>query len=936
MYVFHLPGILLMKFNRLAVWYALLTAIFRCPSSTSELSASSPQLCKPYLDIKTRVTPYIEPHYAAYISPHVEKIRPYVDTVNERVYTPVSKFTLQNYEVYGAPKIAQLRAYAEKEWESKARPQIEAVRTTIQTQYGTYLHPHIEKATGAIQPYYNQATSAATTHYHHTLIPAYNAALPYGRKFYSHGHHVTANIVFPYVRYAEASSRHFLTRILWPKLRILYGDNVEPQLTRISQRMGRYRDSKKLESIVEASTPSTPVSPSASAGDAFSDSPEALSLSSLINEASTESTDTPTTTKSSTTSSSTKSPEEIRETISSDLRTWQEKFANAADKGSDDLEERVREISNEQIFKQADGHGAALLIEVEEAIQAAIEGMKSAIQDAVARSRSHASEEDLTLSLEQTKKAIQDLAKPPFAKAQKLREWRKKYDAETYNLIKAASDSTLDVIDNIRDLGLQEIGMRWAWMDGVTYKDWEKYHEMRKTFDEWRNEVLARAFEHESFAQAKERGKMIEDNAMDILKAFVEEGNRLKEVARWKLWAQDDSDDFSNKKAPAYVAKVADDIIGGAKSVIGDSQEQVQSLVSAAQKSAGNAASSISTAVAGEETGTIEGAASKLSEAIIGTEPGVAEKAATKASEAVLGSQGTIESISSAAASAGASVVSAAKHKKNQATNSIKGSPAPVEENISNAISSATESIVSLASEASEKPKHAWGGAMAQAVAEAKSVVYDDVVESEASISGKIQSMISQAGDKASDITRAISEALIQPTNTQGSVEAATSLASEQYEKAFAAASSMLYGPEQGVGNKIASVASERYEQAVTAASYAIYGTPTPVLSSLAAEASSAYQRAIAGAAEQYIAAKSKLSVQVSGTPAPAHSQLLSSIEKGYADTLSVASKNLQEALKYTDSVRTKIVGPTPGALESISAVAASRLSEGLKSASSQ
>ena len=40
--------------------------------------------------------------------------------------------------------------------------------------------------------------------------------------------------------------------------------------------------------------------------------------------------------------------------------------------------------------------------------------------------------------------------------------------------------STLEVLDGIRDLGLQEIGMRWAWMEGVTYKHWAKYHDLKR------------------------------------------------------------------------------------------------------------------------------------------------------------------------------------------------------------------------------------------------------------------------------------------------------------------------------------------------------------------------------------------------------------------------------------------------------------------------
>ena len=70
--------------------------------------------------------------------------------------------------------------------------------------------------------------------------------------------------------------------------------------------------------------------------------------------------------------------------------------------------------------------------------------------------------------------------------------------------------------------------------------------------------------------------------------------------------------------------------------------------------------------------------------------------------------------------------------------------------------------------------------------------------------------------------------ALLGPSRTQGSVESASSVASEQYAKALAAASSVLYGTEQPAVESATSVAAQKYAQAVTAASYAIYGTPTP------------------------------------------------------------------------------------------------------------
>ena len=102
---------------------------------------------------------------------------------------------------------------------------------------------------------------------------------------------------------------------------------------------------------------------------------------------------------------------------------------------------------------------------------------------------------------------------------------------------------------------------------------------------------------------------------------------------------------------------------------------------------------------------------------------------------------------------------------------------------------------------------------------EARQIIFDDVIDDsdEETYSEKIQSMASVAGDQFGDMTRAVSEALLRPTSTQGSVERVTKLAAEQYSSALSAASSVLYGTQQGTGESVASVATNRYADAVAA-----------------------------------------------------------------------------------------------------------------------
>jgi hypothetical protein len=71
------------------------------------------------------------------------------------------------------------------------------------------------------------------------------------RQAYDAVYKFTINIGIPYAQWAWQTSWAFVERTLWPKMRILYGENVEPQLVRIGERLGRYRDGKNIQAAVD-------------------------------------------------------------------------------------------------------------------------------------------------------------------------------------------------------------------------------------------------------------------------------------------------------------------------------------------------------------------------------------------------------------------------------------------------------------------------------------------------------------------------------------------------------------------------------------------------------------------------------------------------------------------------------------------------------------
>lgn len=871
---------LLIACGRLLAWYAIVTALFRCPSSSPELTDRSPTVCKPYLAVRERVAPYVQPYYDSYAAPHVDKARPYVQQFSDQFYAPSVNYSKQTYEKYGAPQVDFARSYSQEQWSKILKPQIDAAQEQAQSQYTANVAPHVSKASAAAAPYYSAGRDGAFDVYNRHVLPTYEAGRPYLEKTYATGHKLAVDVGLPYAQSAWTSTTAFFNRILWPKLRILYGENVEPQLVRIGERLGRYRDGKKIQSVVdEVDSSSTSAAASSSVSSA------SASVASAYNSVTDKST------ASATPSPSLTPAEEAvqtRKKIDSDLKNWQDKFAKAADKGTEDLKERVTEITARQ-SGQLQGVGKALLIELEQTSESEESKLRKTCFSVVASLSEEPTENEISKAKLDISTATRKAGLHVKQKAEALRDWRGKFDVETTSLVYAAGNSTLDVINSIRDLGLQEIGMRWANMEGVTYKDWSKYHDVKKTFDQLSEKVLKVAQHHPGLHSAKQASEDLESTAMNTAEATAKELTRLKEVGMWKIDVGDVTDDFSTKYmaagAAAAARKVAKKASSASERVMGTSQGSVESIISEATERASNAASDASSTIIGTEPGRVEKASSQIveaageaskqaSEAVVGTpQPksesiyskvvDAAREAAKHASEAVIGNEPVIanepvlvKTATSQVSEAGSkafkqaseavvgtpqpkheSIYSAAKENADKAASgaseAVVGTPAPIHETVASIASASVESAASVLSEAaagssssassvtSEAPQQAkkvYGGAMAQEVKGQKPIL-DDVIddESDATYSNKMQSMISQAGNRYADITKAVEEALVKATSTQGTVESASSVANEQYLKALSAASSALYGPEQGTVESATSVAADKWSEAVAA-----------------------------------------------------------------------------------------------------------------------
>ena len=224
---------------RILTWYAIITILFRCPSTLNECDETSPVLCKAYFNTRDVVVPHVEPYYDAYAAPYVDKARPYVDTVSTRVVAP----TRVVLERYAAPKLEQAKEFAQAHWATTGQPQVDKARELVTENYAQNVAPHVEKLTEALGPYRDAAQASAMETYHDVILPSYGFVKPYAVSAYDVGCTVTTETVVPSVVYAFNKTYVFLDGNVWPHLRSVYVQSVEPQLVRIGERLGRYKDS---------------------------------------------------------------------------------------------------------------------------------------------------------------------------------------------------------------------------------------------------------------------------------------------------------------------------------------------------------------------------------------------------------------------------------------------------------------------------------------------------------------------------------------------------------------------------------------------------------------------------------------------------------------------------------------------------------------------
>ncbi|KAJ3561430.1 hypothetical protein NPX13_g8948 [Xylaria arbuscula] len=886
---------------RLFTWYTIITLLFRCPSSLDGYDETSPKICKPYLYTKHAVAPHVSPYYDAYAAPYVELARPYYDTLDSKIITPGRTYAVR----YGGPRLAQAQAYGQAQWKKSVQPQLLKYQALAQTQYDQSISPHVDKATTTLAPYYHIARTNALQTYHEILVPTYTFVYPYASQGYDVASGVTRNTVIPSTVWAWNKTYAFLDSAIWPHVRDIYVLKVEPQLVRIGERLGRYNE-KKAKPVVEENETTAPkstfVKPTASISTTTSLPVEATQ-----------------------TASRTPDPEPFQASeAASETAIWQDKFTKVAEEGAAEIEDSVDEISADMIENHAKTVGRSLVSQLEATVHSELDGLKKAIIRILENGSNDSKATD-----DKVAAAVRSAGLKIKENAQSIRDWRQNYERQTEIAVTKAAEEHFSIIERTRDLALQKIGMKWAWMDGVTYKDWQKYHQLRARFEEWTDELKRLITTHPGLVEAQIAGTDVEGQGMAIAQEAASELGRLKQVAGWKATAEDFTDDFDSSRM-----QLAAD---AAEKRIADAAESARLAAEEVAQKARTGAESLSE-VASKALLTGDNVAEDLDTSAL---PPM-ESLATEPT----GSATDLSSESSSQTSQNEPTNAAEPLDLPSSSDPVDG-PEQMEETI---LESADLPIHTIDEQATPTPvKPALFGAAAESVPARKPVLDDDVLSSASSAFSVAQSNV------PASITSA----------AQSAYTAALAGAADQYSRAMSAVSVQISGePKPAHEEMLSSVSSgyfsaiaaanSRLNQALTAASENVYGTPTrkrlpdvPTMPSVDWErvqsiAQQKFEDSVSWASEQYDSAKVAI-----GAAEPTPSTYLEGAEKRAEKLLDQAKHNYFAGVglahaRYSEflsaastAVSSLTATPTPTNIQESASSAASVASEAAGSVAS-
>lgn len=616
-------------------------------------------------------------------------------------------------------------------------------------------------------------------------------------------------------------------------------------------------------------------------------------------------------------------------TVAEDLELWQGKFTKAAEESAEEIEGRVQDIADRLIKEEAGVVGKSHLTKLDETVKTELSDLKKNLISILEKHRDAGAKTDASRLEEEVANAVRASGLKIRDQAQAIRTWRQKYEEETEAAVTAIAQEHISILESIRDLALQKLGMKWAWMDGVTYKDWQKYHQLRARLDEWTDDLKVLVTTHPSLPKVQTAGADIENEGMAVAAEAAQELGSLKQVAAWKAIAGDYTDDFdaSTMKLAAEAAekKAAEAL----KEAAGDAEEIMNSAAGKVKDSVESVGDAIS-----------EGASSAVKPSKAATASGDAADAETSAAPPMesMASEPTEKASDLSSYKSASTGTNAAESVEPLPTPEVVDGPEQVEESIV----ASPDHPSSSAGSATPSVKSAMFGAMAQSVPSRKPVMddYDDEDGIAESFISNVKSALPT--DAAAGVTSA----------AQAAYTSAIAQAADKYSSAMSMVSVQVSGTPKPAHEQMFSSVSQGYfdalatanarlQNAATAASEGIYGTPTtkwmpnmPTVPSLDWErvqsiAQQNLQDSVNWAGEQFENAKVAIGAAepTPSTPSERAAKMLDQAKHNYYAGLGVAHARYDEFLSAASTaVSSMTATPTPtdiqGTASSVASVA--------------
>ncbi|GAA5920497.1 hypothetical protein JCM1841_003517 [Sporobolomyces salmonicolor] len=495
-------------FARVVIFYVLIAYFIVCPTDTlreravcrgldsfgAKLHALEPTVKPYYRTTQKKLDPYVE-EVKRYSQPYVDRVKPYYSRA-EKVVGPYAEKAAKTYRQLVYPKLvsgvrysqAMTRPYVAKatqqytktlapsvDWYSKSLRQWYAVKVEpTLTQLSSTSREYGQAVYDTVSPIYTRGVPLAQHHYRTHLVPFSRQSWSISRSTYLSHIHPRALTLGGHVQ------RLYQTRVL-PALQRFWSVFIAPQLDKIRERIFEYKAKKaRAEALERVEKVSEDIAKDHGEDD-FEDFIKELRDDTFVGEPESPpspadnppaySADTP----------PPASPEELaaarvekRNALETLQSAYEREIAALGQTEHRLLVDRLIEI-RQHALDDIPTRFEALLERLDEEGDKMVGKLGKYFAKVAG---------DEKVEVEEKVKESEFLSEKARLKVKKMSE-DVKHELEAYKLdleakedkaVKQAQESVSALVSKAQE----ELGFGWTWFDGVTHKDWQRFHGLRK------------------------------------------------------------------------------------------------------------------------------------------------------------------------------------------------------------------------------------------------------------------------------------------------------------------------------------------------------------------------------------------------------------------------------------------------------------------------